>query len=135
MEDELKNIKQTMNRTVFKNVTFSSTLQSKVLSQLQRATYDSNDVMLFILSSLVHEAKTGYDVLLNIEQMGEEVFTSNEGELYQVLHKLEFDQLIRGEWINEEKYYSLTNKGKNYLKNFRVRDKVEDRYNELEGWT
>ena len=74
-----------------------------------------------ILAILEKGRKHGYQIALEIEEKSEGTFRFNHGTLYPILHKLEKNGLIRGRWQNEgpkrkRKYYTLTSKGKRYLR-------------------
>jgi PadR family transcriptional regulator, regulatory protein PadR len=73
-----------------------------------------------ILSSLERGPKHGYQLALDIEERSEGRFGFKHGTLYPILHKLEGDDLIRGEWTDEgprgkRKQYRLTPRGERYL--------------------
>jgi PadR family transcriptional regulator PadR len=58
----------------------------------------------------------GYGIAREIERRSEDALRCKEGTLYQVLHSLERDGLIRGEWRGHEgdrqrKVYALTPAG------------------------
>lgn len=74
-----------------------------------------------ILASVFSERKHGYQLALEIEEKSGGLFKFNHGTLYPILHKLEKEGLIRGTWKQEgskrkRKYYTLTAKGKKYVK-------------------
>lgn len=73
-----------------------------------------------ILSSLKRGAKHGYQLALDIEERSEGRFGFKHGTLYPILHKLEKEGLIEGEWSDEgqrgkRKRYKLTRDGIRYL--------------------
>ncbi|KPK94079.1 hypothetical protein AMJ80_05590 [bacterium SM23_31] len=73
-----------------------------------------------ILAILSEEKKHGYQIALEVEERSGGMFKFNHGTLYPILHKLEKDGLVTGTWEEESikrkrKYYSLSNKGKEYL--------------------
>jgi len=86
---------------------------------IQNLTKNCNESL--ILSCLFKEKKHGYQIALEIEEKSSNHFKFNHGTLYPILHKLEKEGLILGEWKNEgpkrkRKYYSITGKGKKYLR-------------------
>jgi len=74
-----------------------------------------------ILSSLGRGAKHGYQLALDIEERSQGRFAFKHGTLYPILHKLEKEGLIEGDWSTEgqrgkRKQYQLTRDGRRYLK-------------------
>lgn len=62
----------------------------------------------------------GYQLALEIEERSGGAFRFNHGTLYPILHKLEAEGLIRGDWLDEQtrrkrKTYSLTDAGRDRL--------------------
>ncbi|MFH1851374.1 MAG: PadR family transcriptional regulator [Candidatus Neomarinimicrobiota bacterium] len=75
-----------------------------------------------ILSMIDRGISHGYQLALEIEEHSHGFFKFNHGTLYPILHKLELDGLVTGNWHDEgpkrrRKYYELTDKGRDYLKN------------------
>ncbi len=76
---------------------------------------------ILILSTLASGPHHGYQLALEIEEKSGAAFRFQHGTLYPILHKLESEGLIRGEWIEEasrrrRKRYQLTAAGRRYLK-------------------
>lgn len=74
---------------------------------------------ILILATLFKQKKHGYQIALEIEEKSDGLFKFNHGTLYPILHKLEKEGLIRGNWKDEgskrqRKYYTITAKGKKY---------------------
>ncbi len=74
-----------------------------------------------ILSALTGEPRHGYQIALMVEEKSRDMFQFNHGTLYPILHKLEKKGCIRGVWKQDtgerkRKYYTLTSRGKSYLK-------------------
>ncbi len=74
---------------------------------------------ILILATLSKEKKHGYQIALEIEEKSDGLFKFNHGTLYPILHKLEKEGLIKGNWKNEgskrqRKYYNITARGKKY---------------------
>ncbi|ERN55078.1 PadR family transcriptional regulator [Alkalihalophilus marmarensis] len=116
MEDQFKHFKKAMDETHFKGLTFDFKNQEKVKARINQSM-NEEQTKLYLLQTLQHEAKSGFEVLQHIEQMGITHFESQEGMLYQLLHQLEREQIIQGNWSSEEeKYYQLTKKGLKQLK-------------------
>lgn len=88
--------------------------------EIQNLTKICNESL--ILAILQPDKKHGYQLALEIEEKSNGFFKFNHGTLYPILHKLEKEGLIKGIWKQEgpkrkRKYYTLTSKGKKYLKN------------------
>ena len=65
-----------------------------------------------VLHLLLHE-KTGFELNKHLRARGIENFEDNEGYLYMLLHRLEHAHYLQTDWKeNDEKYYTLTDKGK-----------------------
>lgn len=75
-------------------------------------------LILSILSSGPHH---GYQLVLELEDKSGGAFRFKHGTLYPILHKLESDGLIRGDWLDEpsrrrRKSYRLTAAGREHLR-------------------
>jgi PadR family transcriptional regulator, regulatory protein PadR len=75
---------------------------------------------LLLLSALQRGPMHGYQAALEIEERSGGFFRFNHGTLYPVLHRLEKDGLIAGEWTDPaegraRKQYVLTEAGRTYL--------------------
>ncbi|MHC4943676.1 MAG: PadR family transcriptional regulator [Planctomycetota bacterium] len=86
--------------------------------EIQELSKRCNEIL--ILSTLSQGLRHGYRLALALEEESSGFFTFNHGTLYPILHKLEKDGLIRGEWKKEgpkrkRKLYELTDKGRAYL--------------------
>ena len=73
-----------------------------------------------ILSTLSSGPHHGYQLVLEIEEKSGGAFRFQHGTLYPILHKLESDGLISGDWLDEpsrrrRKSYQLTDAGRQYL--------------------
>ena len=72
---------------------------------------------LLILSALQAEARHGYQIALQIEERSGGSFSFSHGTLYPILHQLEKEALIDGQWDEgrgrqKRKTYSLTERGR-----------------------
>ncbi len=77
--------------------------------------------VVLVLSMLEREPMYGYQMIKEIEKESSGIFTFKEGTLYPILHSLESKDLIESYWWGKEgsrqrKYYRLTAKGKEELK-------------------
>ncbi len=73
-----------------------------------------------LLALLAGGPHHGYQLALELEQRSGGAFRFNHGTLYPILHKLEQEGLIQGDWLDEEtkrkrKRYSLTAAGRRRL--------------------
>jgi len=73
-----------------------------------------------LLALLADGPHHGYQLALELEQRSGGAFRFNHGTLYPILHKLEQEGLIRGDWLDERgrrkrKSYSLTAVGRDRL--------------------
>ena len=73
-----------------------------------------------LLALLAGGPHHGYQLALELEEKSGGAFRFNHGTLYPILHKLEQQGLIRGDWLDEEtkrkrKSYSLTEAGHDRL--------------------
>ncbi len=79
-----------------------------------------------VLLALQHGPKHGYEIVRYLEERTNGFFTLSYGALYPVLHKLEKDELIDGDWedtgpTKRRKVYHLTRAGKTALAGERER--------------
>jgi PadR family transcriptional regulator PadR len=77
--------------------------------------------VILVLSLLERAPMYGYQMIKEIEIKSGGVFNFKEGTLYPILHALESDGLIESYWQGNEgsrqrKYYRITGKGSNCLK-------------------
>ena len=83
--------------------------------EIQNLSRDCHQALVLgILSSGPHH---GYQLALELEQKSGGTFRFNHGTLYPILHKLEQEDLIRGDWLDEpskrkRKSYTLTARGR-----------------------
>ena len=74
---------------------------------------------LLVLTSLREGARHGYQIALDVEARSGGAFELQHGTLYPILHRLEKEGLIRGEWTEgagrQRKNYELTRTGLRYL--------------------
>lgn len=96
---------------------------AKAMVETQNLTRVCNELL--ILSALERGPKHGYELAIDIEQRGGEMFGFKHGTLYPILHRLEKRRLIRGAWSDEgprgkRKSYELTDRGRDYLNELRL---------------
>lgn len=73
-----------------------------------------------ILATLASGPHHGYQLVLELEEKSGGVFRFKHGTLYPILHRLEKEGVIRGEWLDEvskrkRKSYRLTPAGRQHL--------------------
>lgn len=75
---------------------------------------------MLILNLLKDSNMYGYEMIKKLKEKSNDVFELKEGTLYPILHGLEEKELITSYWdetgAKKRKYYSITEKGKNQLK-------------------
>ena len=75
---------------------------------------------MLILNLLKKEDMYGYQMIKKLKEISEDVFELKEGTLYPILHTLEEKRYITSYWDEssgkKRKYYSITKKGKDVLK-------------------
>lgn len=82
----------------------------------------------FILHSLQKKPKSGYDLLKEISEKTKGTWTPSKGTLYPLLTKLEEEELIQINKIEQRSrtIYETTDKGKNQLRNIKKHTKEMD---------
>ena len=75
---------------------------------------------MLILKLLEKENMYGYQMIKELQKKSENIFKLKEGTLYPILHLLEEKNYITSYWdettSKKRKYYSITKKGKDLLK-------------------
>jgi PadR family transcriptional regulator PadR len=77
-------------------------------------------IQLLVLSLLTEEPMYGYQIAKELKRRSEGYFDFKEGTLYPLLHRMEKEDLVKGEWQVVEKgpsrkYYSITQEGRRVL--------------------
>ena len=86
--------------------------------EIQNLSRDCHQAL--ILATLAGGPHHGYQLALELAEKSDGAFRFNHGTLYPILHKLEQEGLIKGDWLREatkrkRKSYSLTRSGKERL--------------------
>jgi PadR family transcriptional regulator, regulatory protein PadR len=81
-------------------------------------TRSLNEIL--ILASLQTGMRHGYQIAVDIEELSDGYFSFTHGTLYPILHQLEKEGLVDGEWESggsrrRRKNYVLTSRGRTYL--------------------
>lgn len=76
---------------------------------------------ILILSLLNRRSMYGYEMIREIEDRSENIFSFKEGTLYPLLHTLEKEEMIESYWEDTEskrkrKYYRITDSGRKLLR-------------------
>lgn len=120
MNDPFMNLKSSMKKSIFKDLSFSNERKSAVreairTNQQSQFVNWNSETIIAILESVQHESKDGYHISIQLFQKNERTFQKNEGQLYTLLHLLENKEILTSNWMNKKKCYSLNSKGKKYL--------------------
>lgn len=76
---------------------------------------------ILVLKLLEREEKYGYQLIQELRDKSDEMFTLKEGTLYPILYRLEEEALIVGRWSEPKgkevarKYYAVTREGRKIL--------------------
>jgi DNA-binding PadR family transcriptional regulator len=124
MNDPFMNLKSSMKKSIFKDLSFSNerknAVQEAIRTNQQSQFHNLNiETIIAILESVQHEPKDGYNISIQLFQKNERTFQKNEGQLYTLLHLLENNEILTSNWLNKKKYYSLNSKGKKYLATYK----------------
>ncbi|KAA0548413.1 PadR family transcriptional regulator [Bacillus sp. BGMRC 2118] len=122
MNDPFMNLKSSMKKSIFKDLSFSNERKSAVreairTNQQSQFEFDNwnSETIIAILEAVQHVSKDGYHISIQLFQKNERTFQKNEGQLYTLLHLLENKEILTSTWMNNKKCYSLNSKGKKYL--------------------
>lgn len=92
-------------------------MNDKYERQMKKGVLD-----MLVLKLLEEEPMYGYQLIQKMAEKNENVFSLKEGTLYPVLYRLEDEQRVESHWTESQgkqvprKYYQITAKGKNTLK-------------------
>ena len=81
---------------------------------------NAGSTAVLLLKLLEEKDMYGYEMIKKLKETSENVFELKEGTLYPILHALEEKRYITSYWdessSKKRKYYSITKKGKDVLK-------------------
>ena len=85
----------------------------------------ARDLEAVVLGVLREGGRHGYEIARRIREIDEGALNAREGRLYPLLHRLEADGLIAGQWVPQEsrpprRVYSLTAAGWDALASHRA---------------
>ena len=116
MEDRLKGLRKSMEKTTFTHLNFSDQHRKQVYEKINKPSENEEDILLAVLQLLISE-KTGYELAQLLRGRGIQKFEGNEGFLYTLLHRLEQNRFIQSSWDHSgAKYYQLNDKGRKILR-------------------
>lgn len=104
MDNQLRDLKNSMKNTVLKEVTF----EKKQMDIVRKRMQEENNLPIF---QLLKSEKSGFELLQSLRSRGVKTYDLEEGALYTKLHELEQKQWLTSRWIDEEKRYVLSQKG------------------------
>jgi len=97
-------------------------LESEILNQMNRRIV-KNFLDLVILMELRKRSMSGYDVIAFVHNKFGMLLSS--GTVYSYLYFLERDALIKGEWVQRRRAYTLTEQGKENIETLlNAKDKI-----------
>lgn len=116
MDKRLKNLRKTMDREVFAQLTFTEKHKKSIREKIKQETHSDEEILIAIMQLLVQE-KTGYELVSLLQSRGILNFKENEGSLYIILHRLELKGVLTSSWQKDgAKFYQLNQKGRKLLK-------------------
>lgn len=82
----------------------------------KRRDWSLGNIEPLLLYLIKEQPMYGYQIVKELEGRSQGYFSFKEGTLYPVLHRLEKEALLRGEWRvlssgRQRKYYHITEKG------------------------
>ncbi|MCD8509719.1 MAG: PadR family transcriptional regulator [Bacillus sp. (in: Bacteria)] len=127
MSDPLNKLKGAMKNAMFKDLSFSEERKDAVREGMRGGNLTKSplhfwkeETIYAVLESIKQaEWQTGFAISTHLFQKNEYSFSKKEGQLYSLLHELENRGIIQSMWKEvkgeEQKFYSLTVKGKKQL--------------------
>lgn len=118
MADPFNNLKNSMKKTLFKNLSFPEERKKAVKESIQGNQFHTKlnnwdeETIIAILKSIQYEEKHGFEISTDLFHQSEMIFQKNEGHLYTLLHFLESKAVITSTWKDKKKIYALTSRGK-----------------------
>lgn len=96
-------------------------LNDKYESQMKKGVLD-----MLVLKLLEQQEKYGYQIINELKEKSNNRFSLKEGTLYPILYRLEDDAFVESKWSEARgkkvprKYYAITEKGKQKLKELEI---------------
>lgn len=91
-------------------------MQEKYERQMKKGVLD-----MLVLQLLTEEKKYGYQLIMELREKSDNIFSLKEGTLYPILYRLEDEGMVESRWSEAEnkqiprKYYLMTEKGRQVL--------------------
>lgn len=91
-------------------------MQEKYERQMKKGVLD-----MLVLKLLKEEPKYGYQMIQEMKEKSQGVFSLKDGTLYPILYRLEEEGLVKSKWLERDgkqvprKYYEITQKGQGAL--------------------
>lgn len=91
-------------------------MNDKYEKQMKKGVLD-----MLVLKMMEEEPKYGYQIIQEIREKSEQIFSLKDGTLYPILYRLEDEGFVVSEWSEAEgkqvprKYYRITDEGQNTL--------------------
>lgn len=91
-------------------------LNPKYEKQIKKGVLD-----ILVLKLLLYDEKYGYQLIMELKEKSDGMFTLKEGTLYPILYRLEDEELVKSRWSEAKgkevsrKYYQITDRGKQEL--------------------
>lgn len=91
-------------------------LNPKYEKQIKKGVLD-----ILVLKLLSYDEKYGYQLIMELKEKSDGMFTLKEGTLYPILYRLEDEELVKSRWSEAKgkevsrKYYQITDRGKQEL--------------------
>lgn len=110
MDEQLQRLKEIMNKSVFKDASFSDGQKNRVLAKINGAKESDIEIL-----QVLQSKRTGYEVSQALLGRGVKNFQHHEGQLYVKLHELEQSRLLTSVWEEGQKFYQISDKGRKLL--------------------
>ncbi|WJY26817.1 helix-turn-helix transcriptional regulator [Sporosarcina trichiuri] len=120
MEDRLRDLKKTMDRTLFRRTEFTDTHQEQIRSQLNAERLTET------ILPLLTKPKTGMELTQLLHARGVRLIAGHEGLVYSILHDAEQNGWLAASWADGQKYYQVTKLGTKAFFRERPREKQAD---------
>jgi DNA-binding PadR family transcriptional regulator len=116
MENRLKGLRKSMEKSTFKQLDFTEEHRQQIREKMHKSTEKEEDIFLVVLQLLNHE-QTGFELSQKLRSRGIQRFEGDEGFLYTLLHRLEQKGVVQSNWDHSgDKYYQTNNKGRKILR-------------------
>lgn len=133
MDKRLKILQPSLKKTYFNHLHFTAEHRKEILKKIQMK--DKEEEVLLAVLQLLHNRKTGFELIELLRARGFQRFEKKEGFIYTFLHRLEQKNIITSEWEDEKvKYYKIDRKGKKLEKKLEIEGGRNKDIRELIEW-